>query len=112
MSIKADVENILIQLNYPVNVSTIKQLEDIIANTPNFYDFAKHIFSLNDDLKKYDATVAMSNSNNYLKLKCDSKNNDEIKEFEKTINLWSTKYKVSLKQVENKNTYYILGKNS
>jgi hypothetical protein len=112
MSIKADVENILIQLNYPVNESTTKQLEEIVANTPNFFDFAKHLFSLNDDLKKYDSVVAMSNSNSYLKLKCNSKIEDEVKEFKKTIDSWADKYKVSLKQVENKNTYYILGKNA
>jgi hypothetical protein len=112
MSIKADIENILIQLNYPQNESTTKQLEDIISNTPNFFDFAKHLFSLNDDLKKYDAVVAMSNTNNYLKLKCNSKLEDEINEFKNKIDNWADKYKVTLKQVENKNTYYILGKNS
>jgi len=112
MSIKADVENILIQLNYPVNESTTKQLETIIENTPNFFDFAKHIFSLNDELKKFDAVVAMSNSNNYLKLKCDSKIDSEIADFKETIESWANKYKVKLKQVENKNTFYILGKSS
>jgi len=112
MSIKADVENLLIQLNYPVNEATTKQLEAISQNTPGFFDFAKHIFSLNDELKKLDAVVAMSNSHNYLKLKCDSKNEEEIKEFTDLIMHWADKYKLTLKQVENKNTYYILGKNS
>jgi len=112
MSIKADVENILIQLNYPVNESTTKQLEAIIQNTPGFFDFAKHIFSLNDELKKYDAVVALSNTNNYLKLKCNSKLDSEINDFKETIESWANKYKLNLQQVENKNTYYILGKNS
>ncbi len=112
MSIKADIENILIQLNYPVNEATIKQLETIVENTPNFYDFAKHIFSLNDELQKITATVAMSNSKPYLKLKSDSKEAHEIEEFTSIINAWANKYKVELQKVEGKNTYYILGKNS
>ena len=112
MSIKPDVENILIQLGYPVNEATTKQLQAIIDNTPGFFEFAKHIFSLNDELKKLDATVAMSNSQNYLKLKCDSKDDAEIAEFKDIINHWADKYKVKLQQVKNKNTYYILGKNS
>ena len=112
MSIKADVENLLIQLNYPVNEATEKQLNEIIENTPGFFEFAKHIFSLNDELKKINATVAMSNSKPFLKLKSDSKDAAEIAEFEEIIKSWAAKYKVELQKVENKNTYYILGKKS
>jgi len=112
MSIKADVENLLIQLNYPVNEATSKQMNEIIENTPGFFEFAKHIFSLNDELKKIGATVAMSNSKPYLKLKSDAKETREIEEFTEIINAWAKKYKVDLEKVENKNTYYILGKQS
>jgi hypothetical protein len=109
MSIKADVENILIQLNYPVNDATKAQLERIIQNTPGFDKFAKHIFSLNDELQKIDATVAMSNTKDYLKIKSNSKDQNEIEAFEDIIKHWSQKYKIKLQKVENKNTYYILG---
>jgi len=109
MSIKADVENILIQLNYPVNDATKAQLERIIQNTPGFEKFAKHIFSLNDELKKIDATVAMSNSKDYLKIKSNSKDENEIQKFEELKDNWANKYKIKLQKVENKNTYYILG---
>jgi hypothetical protein len=112
MSIKADVENILIQLGYPVNEATTAQLEAIIANTPGFYEFAKHIFSLQDELKRFNATVAMSNSHSYLKLKSDSKDPVEVEDFESIIKAWAEKYKVELQKVENKNTYYVIGKKS
>ncbi len=112
MSIKADVENILIQLSYPVNEATKKQLEEITTNTPGFFDFAKHIFALNDELRKVGATVAMSNSHSYLKLKSDAEKAAEIDEFLSIIQAWSEKYKVQLERVENKNTYYIIGKKS
>ena len=111
MSIHADVENLLIQLGYPVNDATKKQMEAIAKNTKDFFDFAKHLFSLNDELKKVDAAVAMSNSKPYLKLKCNSTNENEIKEFEEIIHHWANKYKVTLEKVPNKNTYYILGQN-
>jgi len=111
MSIKPDIENLLIQLGYPVKDATKKQLENIAKNTPNFWEFAKHIFALQDELKRIDATVAMSNSKDYLKLKSDAKDEAEIKEFEEIINHWANKYKVELQKVEGKNTYYILGKN-
>jgi len=112
MSIKPDIENILIQLDYPVNDATTKQLEAIVNNTNNFYDFAKHIFSLQDELKKVDGIVAMSNSKDYLKIKSNAKDKNEIQEFKEIINKWADKYKVKLEKVENKNTYYIIGKKS
>jgi hypothetical protein len=112
MSIKADVENLIIQLDYPLNDSTKKQLEDIANNTNEFFSFAGHIFSLKDDLKRIDGTVAMSNSNNYLKIKSNSKIDLELAEFNEIANAWAQKYKVELKKVDNKNTYYIIGKNS
>ncbi len=111
MSITPDVENILIQLGYPVTDATTSQLKRIIDNTPGFFEFAKHIFSLQDELKVLNATVAMSNSKDYLKLKSDSKEEEEIKAFEELIKAWADKYKVQLEKVEGKNTYYILGKN-
>ncbi len=112
MSISVDIENLLIQLGYSVNDATKKQLSSIIKNTSGFEEFSKHIFSLQDELKKFNSTVAMSNSHDYLKLKCDSKDEEEIKAFENIIKDWASKYKVELQKVEGKNTYYILGKKS
>ena len=112
MSIKADIENILIQLKYPVNDATKKQLENIANNTDGFFEFAKHIFTLSDELKAVNALVAMSNSKDYIKLKCNSTNPSEIEKFEEIIKAWANKYKLNIQKVENKNTYYIIGKNS
>jgi len=112
MSIKANVENLLVQLDYPLNDATKKQLEEISNNTNDFFSFAQHIFNLKDELNKIDATVAMSNSNPYLKIKSNSKDPLEIEKFNEIVNAWATKYKVELQKVENKNTYYILGKHS
>jgi hypothetical protein len=55
--------------------------------------------------------VALSNSDAYFKIKCDSVNDSDeiIKEFTQEVKHWSNKYNVELKKVGNKNVYYIIG---
>jgi hypothetical protein len=109
MSIELTPENLLIQLEYPVKDATLAQLERIIQNTAGFNKFAKHLISLNDEVKKFSGIVALSNSKDYLKVKCDSDKKEEIEAFTDIINHWSQKYKVDIQKVDGKNTYYILG---
>jgi len=109
MSIEITPENLLIQLEYPVKDATLAQLERIIKNTPGFDKFAKHLISLNDEVKRFGGIVAMSNSKDYLKVKSDSDKPEEIEAFTDVVKKWSQKYKVEIQKVENKNTYYILG---
>jgi hypothetical protein len=110
MNIEITKEAILTQLGYPVNEALLKQLESIIKNTVGFNKFAKHLISLNDHLKHMNAFVALSNSERYFKIKCSEDDSDEIKqEFSQKIVHWAKKYKVELKQLQNKNTYYIIG---
>ncbi|WP_457606734.1 hypothetical protein [Nitratifractor sp.] len=109
MNIDLTPENLLIQLGYPANEATLAQLKRIIDNTPGFEKFAKHLISLNDELKRFNGVVALSNSKDYLKIKCDSDQPEEIAAFEDLVKHWSEKYKVTVEKVEGKNTYYILG---
>ena len=109
MNIDITPENLLIQLGYPVNDATLAQMNRIIENTKGFDHFAKHILTLNDEVKKFAGIVAMSNSKDYLKIKTDSKEPEEIEAFTDIVKKWSEKYKVALEKVEGKNTYYILG---
>jgi|AAUQ01.1.fsa_nt_gi hypothetical protein len=112
MSIKANLENILIQLGYPVNGATTKQIKAIAENTDSFFNFANHLFSLNDELKRVGAFVALSNSKDYLKIKLPDGSKTQIEEFEEIVNGWAKKYKVALEKVAGANTYYILGQSS
>ena len=50
---------------------TLKQINDIISNTKNFDKFSQHIPSFNDALAVEKGYIAMSNSENHLKIKCD-----------------------------------------
>ena len=105
-------EVLISQLGYTNNEHTIKQANDIINNTKDFDKFAKHIISLNDSLKHMNAFVALSNSHNYLKIKCGNEDATEIvKEFHEAVNHFSDKYNVEIQKVDNKEVYYIVGKN-
>ncbi len=109
MNIEMTPENLLIQLGYPVKEATLAQLQRIIDNTPGFEKFAKHILTLNDEVKRFAGIVALSNSKDYLKVKTDSTSPEEIEAFTDYVTQWAEKYKVALEKVDGKNTYYILG---
>ena len=107
---KYTIDAMLTQLGYTINESVKKQMENIINNTKNFMDIQKHIIQLNDALKPFQAYIAMSNSNNYLKIKNESPK-ESLKKVDELIQEWAKKYKINLQKVKNKETYYILGKN-
>ncbi len=112
MQIEISPEVLLSQLGYAKNDSSLKQAEDVINETKNFNKFSKHIISLNDHLKKMNAYVALSNSSNYLKIKCDENDADEIlTEFHNEVSHWAGKYNVDVEKLDKKHVYYILGSN-
>ncbi|MGM0518681.1 MAG: hypothetical protein ACQERD_03435 [Campylobacterota bacterium] len=112
MQIDVSAEVILSQLGYAKSESSLKQAEKMIDVTKNFDKFAKHLFSLNDHLKKMNAYVGLSNKTDYLKIKCDENDAKEIlEEFHEEVKHWADKYHVELKKLDNKPIYYILGTN-
>ncbi len=112
MHIDITPEVIVTQLDLGHGEATLNQTKTAINNTKDFDKFSKHIISLNDKLKHMQGYIALSNSAPYFKIKCDNIESDEIlKEFIDELNHWSDKYDVELKKVDNKDVYYILGKN-
>ncbi len=105
---KYTVEAMLAQLGYTINASVKIQMEKIIKNTKDFLTIQKHIIQLNDALKPFQAYIAMSNSNDYLKIKNESEKNS-VQKVDDIIKEWAKKYKIDLKKVDGKKTYYILG---
>ena len=72
--------------------------------------FSNHILALHDNLAHLKGFVAMSNSQNNLKIKGSKDISEEIlDEFKEKVENWAKKYKVKIKKVSNKPTYYILG---
>jgi len=112
MHIDVSPEVILSQLGYSKNDAALRQAQTMIENTKEFDKFSKHILSLHDHIKKMNAYVGFSNKNEYLKIKCDEHDADEILEqFHQEVAHWSNKYSVTLQQLDNKPIYYILGRN-
>ena len=110
MNINLTPEALLIQLNYPQNEHTLQQMKKIIDNTNNFDKFSSHLLSLKDNIAHYFGFIAMSNSQDYLKIKCEeSESAKSIQTFEEATKAWAKKYKVTLQQVGQKPTYYIIG---
>ena len=110
MQLDVSAEVILSQLGYSKSEASLKQAEKMMEETANFNKFAKHIFTLNDHLKKMNAYVGLSNKSNYLKIKCDENDSTEIlEEFHEEVSHWAEKYNVKLEKLDNKHIYYILG---
>ncbi len=102
-------EALLTQLGYPKSEQTLKQMKDIIDNTEGFEQFSRHIPSFNDALAVEKGYIAMSNSEPYLKIKCNEDSTaDNLSAFEALVSHWADKYKLELR-VANKHTYYIIG---
>jgi len=104
-----DAEAILTQLGYVPNDALKKQLKEIQESTPEYDKIEKHILDLNEHLKVNNAYVALSNTTNYLKIKVDSPTPELAEEAHEKIKHFSEKYKVEIKKLPNKETYYILG---
>jgi len=103
-------EALLTQLGYTKTEQTLKQINKIIGNTKGFEKFSQHIPSFNDLLAVEKGFIAMSNSADHLKIKCEEDiSADNLSAFATLVQHWADKYKLELKQVHNKNTYYIIG---
>jgi len=112
MNLEITPEVIASQLEIGKTEASLKQIQTNINNTKNFDSFSKHIISLNDKLKHINAYVGLSNKESYFKIKCDDASVEEIsKELLVEVKHWSDKYHVELRQLENKNIFYIIGKN-
>ncbi len=102
-------EALLTQLGYPQTEQAIKQMETIISETKGFENFSKHIPAFADALAVEKGYIAMSNSKNCLKIKCDGDlDADNLSAFGSLVDHWAEKYKIELEPI-NDHTYYILG---
>ena len=104
-------EAMLKQLGYAPNEALLSQFERIVENTKSFEKIQKHMLDLHEHLKVDDSHVAMSNSEDYFKIKVEAPSPERTEEAIEKINHFATKFKVALQQVEGKNTFYIIGFN-
>ena len=99
----------LTQLGYKANEALLTQLKRIEENTLGYEKIQKHIMDLHDHLKVDNAYVALSNSNDYFKVKIESHTPEIAAEAHEKVSRFSEKFKVKIEKVEKKETYYIIG---
>jgi hypothetical protein len=104
-------EAMLTQLGYVPNSALLEQLERVENNTSGYEKIQKHIMDLHDHLKVDGSFVALSNSEDYFKIKVDAQSSELAQEAHEKIKHFSDKFKVKLNKLPNKETYYIIGFN-
>lgn len=109
MNLELNANSLLVQLGYSQNEASIKQMQAIIDNTNGFEKYSKHILSLVDHIKHTNSIVAMSNSTNHLKIKCEGTSNELLVEFHQIVKDWADKYNIKIEKVNGKEVYYVLG---
>lgn len=102
-------EAILRQLDYIPNVALNEQVDRIVNNTRAFDKIEKHLMELHKQLKVDGSYIAMSNSEDYFKIKIEAPSPALSEEAHDKIQHWSEKYKVETARVDQKDTYYIKG---
>jgi len=99
----------LTQLGYAPNTALLNQLERIENNTTGYEKIQKHIMDLHEHLRVDGSFVALSNSEDYFKIKVDAQTPELAQEAHEKIKHFSEKFKVKLNKLPNKETYYVLG---
>ncbi len=99
----------LTQLGYTPNEALLEQIEAIQNNTAGYEKIQKHIMDLHDHLKVDGSFVALSNSENYFKIKVEALSPELAQEAHEKIQHFSDKFKVTVNKLDNKETYYIVG---
>lgn len=99
----------LTQLGYSPNEALLAQLEKIENNTNGYEKIRKHIMDLNDTLKIENSFVAMSNTEDYFKIKVEASSPELAEIAHEKIQHFSEKFKVDINKLDNKDTYYIIG---
>lgn len=97
------------QLGYTPNDALLSQLEKIEKNTLGYDKIQKHILDLHDHLKVDNGHVALSNSENYFKVKIEAPTPELAQEAREQVERFANKFKVELKKLDGKDTYYIIG---
>ncbi len=102
-------EAILRQLDYTPNEALKEQVRRIIDNTQAFDKIEKHMMELHKQLKVDGSYIAMSNSEDFFKIKIEAPSPELTEEAHEKVRHWSEKYKVQTSRVDEKDTYYIKG---
>lgn len=102
-----DHNALLTQLGYNIDDATLAQVKRILNNTDGLT--SQNVITLNDHLRPHRCFVAMSGSEDRMKIKNIAATPEAKAHVEEIISEWSQKHKMQLKKV-NETTHYILGR--
>lgn len=105
-----DYEAILVQLGYNENEASIEKIKRVLSKCDLSEKELQHIVELNNKLKPFLSYIMMSNSHDCFKIKYEKSAQNIKNELINIIEEWSKKYKINIKKIEGKETYYIVGK--
>ena len=104
-------EAVLTKLGYMPNEALFSQLEAIKKETVGYDKIIKHILDLHDALAVDKSYVALSNSQNFFKIKIEAQTQEMKEEALEKLERFCEKFKVDVEKVDGKDTYYIKGFN-
>ena len=104
-----NTDAVLTKLGYVPSDTLRDQLQRIQKNTKEYEKIIKHVLDLHDALQVNKSYIALSNSNDYLKIKVEAQTPEMKEEALEKIERFKEKYKVDLQKVDGKDTYYITG---
>ncbi|ARQ99558.1 MULTISPECIES: type II secretion system protein [Campylobacter] len=102
------VELVLTGLGYNVNDALVEQVKRVLSASDFDEKEIEHIINLHEKIKHSDGFVALSNSEDKFKIKCESTIPEIIDEFNEIVQSWASKYKIIIEKLAGKQTYYIL----
>ncbi len=103
-----DKKAFITQLGYDTNEHIIQQMNSILNKNGNITKLFNHLITLHDKLKHINGFIAMSNSDDVLKIKCENNSPELLAEFHEIVQKFKDKYKLNLKKLDHKEVYYIL----
>lgn len=102
------LELVLTGLGYNVNGALLEQVKRVLSASDFDEKEIEHIINLHEKIKHSDGFVALSNSEDKFKIKCESTIPEIIDEFNEIVQSWASKYKIVIEKLAGKQTYYIL----
>ncbi len=104
-----EISVLLSELGYSANEGLTKQVQAILSKCDLNSAELSHLIALHDKIGKFNGFVALSNSDDVFKIKCQGAPSD-VRNFNEIVKEWAAKYQLKVEKVEGKDTYYLLGR--
>ena len=104
-----EISLILNKLGYSANDALTEQVKRILSNCDLNDTELSHLLDLHEKIFKFNGFVAISNSEDVFKIKCEGRPSD-IRNFNEIVTNWADKFKLKIRKIDGKETYYLLGR--